>query len=235
MILVKAFLADFIAAWNMLADRPLPAIPGPLGTGRTTPGGILLCFPLIGLAAGFLTVGIALLVQTFLSRFAGAFVFMLLAGMLFWIKDSGRGLAMLISYASRRLSGMESSRALDSASSRMEDSLGSPAVMMFSAVGIVAMLGMLFALFYRGAGLWFPAILTADTFVQARLCLLPDRRTREPFLRIPGPREQLFLAVAGIAAAVLMLIIFPRIAALGAVIIVWVWFWRELPDSGQSR
>ena len=235
MIQVKAFLADFIAAWDMLADRPLPRIPGPLGAGKPTPGGVLICFPLIGMVVGFLTVGIASLAQMCLSRFAGAFIFMLLAGALLWIKDSGRGLAMLISYAARRFSGMESSRAVSAASPRMDHSLASPVVMLFSAVGIVAMLGMLFALFYRGAGLWFPALLTADALVQARLCLLPDLRTGRPFLRVPGPGGFLNLAVAGICAAVLMLIIFPRIAALGAVVIIWVWFWRELPESGDFK
>ena len=235
MIQVKDVAADFTAAWNMLSDRPLPKISGPLGGGKATSGGILVCFPLIGLVSGFLTVGIASLFQACLSRFAGAFVFMLLAGAVLWFKDSGRGLSMLISYAARRLSGMESFRALDAASPRMEVSLGSPAVMMFSAVGLVATLGMLFALFYRGAGLWFPALLTADAFVQARLCLLPDRRTGNPFIRSSDPREISCLAAAGIASAVLMLVIFPQIAALGAVVIVWVWFWRELPEKADFR
>ena len=234
MILVRNFIADFVAAWNMLVDRPLPKIAGPLGAGKAAPGGVLICFPLTGLVLGFLTTGIASLAQTCLSRFAGAFVFMLLAGALLLFKDSGRGLSMLVSYASLRLAGMESFRALGSASPRMEDSLRSPVVMMFSAVGIAATLGMLFALFYRGAGLWFPAVLTADAFVQARFCLLSDR-TGRPFLRSAGPRESLYLAVAGIAAAVLMLVIFPRIAALGAIIIIWVWFWRELPESGDFK
>ena len=235
MIQVKNCIADFTAAWNMLVDRPLPRIAGPLGKGRATSGGVLICFPLIGLVLGFLTVWIASLLQMCLSPFAGAFVFTLLAGALLWIKDSGRGLAMFISYAARRLSGMESSQALETASPRMEISLGSPVVMMFSAVGIVAMLGMLFALFYRGAGSWFPAILTADAFVQARLCLLPGRRTGQPLLRTHGTREICTLAVAGIASALLMLLIFPRIAALGAVVIIWVWFWRELPESEGFR
>lgn len=235
MIQVRNFIADFIAAWNMLSDRPLPAAAGALGSGKTTSGGILACFPLIGMVLGLLTTGIAVLAQSCLSRFAGAFLFMLLAGALLWFKDSGRGLSMLISYAARRFSGMAGSRALDAASPRMENSLGSPAVMMFSAVGIVAMLGMLFALFYRGAGLWFPAILTADALVQARLCLLPDRQTGSPFLRSSGSQELFSLAVAGIAAAVIMLILFPRIAALGAVVIVWVWFWRELPESADFK
>ncbi len=230
MILVKTVIADFIAAWNMLSDRALPGISRSLGGGKATSGGILVCFPLIGLVLGFLTVGIALLFQACLSRFAGAFIFMLLAGAVLWIKDSGRGLSMFISYAARRLSGMESSRAYETASPRMEVSLGSPVVMMFSAVGIVGALGMLFALFYRGAGLWFPALLTADALVQARLCLLPDRRTGRPFLRSSDPREISCLAAAGIFSAVLMLVIFPRIAALGAIVIIWVWFWRELPE-----
>ena len=235
MILVKTVIADFIAAWNMLSDRALPRIPGPLGTGKATSAGVLVCFPLIGLVSGFLTVAVALLAQMCMSRFAGAFVFMLLAGAVLWFKDSGRGLSMLISYAARRFSGMTSSRALDAASPGMENSLGSPMVMMFSAVGIVALLGMLFALFYRGAALWFPAVLTADALVQARLCLLTDRRTGSPFLRNTAPGDMLYLAAAGIAAAVLMLVIFPRIAAFGAAVIVWVWFWRELPESPELK
>jgi|GEM_PF-1554893 len=235
MIQVKDFVADFIAAWNMLVDRPLPRIAGPLGAGKATSGGVLICFPLIGLVLGALTAWIASLAQACLSRFAGAFVFALLAGALFWFKDSGRGLAMLISYAAGRFSGMESSRALDEASPRMESSLGSPVVMMFSAVGIMAMLGMLFALFYRGAGAWFPAILAADAFVQARLCLLPTRRTGQPLLRTRGSREIGFLAAAGIVSALLMLVIFSRIAALGAMVIIWVWFWRELPESEEFK
>ena len=87
-------------------------------------------------------------------------------------------------------------------------------------------------LFYRGAGFWLAAVTGADALVQGRLCLEPDRRTRLPFIRATRD-EWNYLAASGIMIGIVLLLIFPAIASFGAMVVVWVWFWRELPGAGE--
>ena len=197
-------------------------------------GNDLFCFPFCGALAGAVALLPAFLVSCIFNRLAGALVFVLTGAFLLYFKDSGRGLALLISYTGSRLSGAPPAIAFQHCDSRLSEVLKNPLVMFLSGISVILVLGMLFALYYRGAGAWIIAVSAADAIVQARLCLEPDRNTKIPFIRITRGGEK-FLAGSAILVALLLLCVFPKIAALGAVVIVWVWFWRELPGNDEFR
>ena len=233
---VKKTIAAFIAAWDMLVDHPLPKISGPLGKkSKVSPGLVLLFFPVTGLVIGLLPLLAGGFAHLIFNRFAGAFVFAFLGAVIFWYKDSGRSISMLISYAAARISGLSAADALENADSSLGNVLKNPVILMFAVVGQVLVLAMLFALYWGGAGLWLPAVFAADTFVQGRLCLEPDRNSGRAFIRTAEPEGRSFLAGAGLVIALAALLVFPRIAALGAFVVIWVWFWRELPESADFK
>ncbi|MBO5792970.1 MAG: hypothetical protein J6S54_10950 [Lentisphaeria bacterium] len=229
---IKSVIAAFIASWGMISDYTLPqAVIAPfrMQIPSTT---VLVCFPLCGALAGLLALLPALLLGGIFNRFAGALLFTLTGAFLLFFKDSGRGLSLLVSYVTTRLSGAPPAIAFQHCSCRLSDVLKNPVVMLLTGIFVIAVLGMLFALFYRGAGLWLAAISAADAIVQARLCLEPDRNSKISFIRIARGGER-YLAVSSLILAVIMLSIFPRVAALGAMVVLWVWFWRELPGSNE--
>lgn len=225
---VRSVAAALLASWGMISDYTLPRsvlkhfsmqIPGKV---------VLFCFPAAGFLAALLALLPALLAAGVFNRFAGALVFTFTGALLLFFKDSGRGLALLVSYINSRLSGVPPSIALQRCDNRLSEVLKNPVVILLTGIGIIAVLGMLFALFYRGAGLWLAAVCAADALVQGRLCLEPDRNTMTPFIR-SGNSGKIHLAVSAAVIGVIMLLIFPKIAALGMIVVLWVWFWRELP------
>lgn len=231
---VRRTVAAFIASWGMISDYPLPRFavdPFRMQIPSTT---VLFCFPLTGALAGAIPYGLALLAACFFNNLAGALIFTILGGLFFFFKDSGRGLALLVSYIAARIGGNAPVSALQHSRSNLNEVLRDPVVLLLSVVGVIVVLGMLFALFYSGAGAWFMAVCAADALVQARLCLENDRNTGLPFIR--SPRNGInHLAGSGIILGVLSILIFPKVAALGAVVILWVWFWRELPAADEFR
>ena len=229
---IRTVIAALIASWGMISDYPLPAFliaPFKMQIPTKT---VLFCFPLAGALAGFLVWFVSLLCGCFFNRFAGALVFTVLSGILLFFKDSGRGLALLISYAADRFSGTAPMTALQNGSCNLNAVLKSPVLMLLTGVGVIMVLGMFFALFYSGAGIWLAAVIGADAFVQGRLCLEPDRNSKIPFIRAVEDGVK-YLAAGGILLALIMVVIFPKVAALGAIVILWVWFWRELPGSDE--
>ena len=225
---VRSVIAAFIASWGMISDYTLPKsliAPFRMQIPSTT---VLFCFPLCGALAGLIALLPGVLLSIFFSHFAGALVFAFAAAFLLYFKDSGRGLALLVSYISIRLSGAPPAIAFQHCDNRLSEVLKNPVVMLLSVISVIIVLGMLFALFYRGAGLWFAAVAAADALVQARLCLEPDRNSKIPFIRVAKGGEK-YLAFSALLLAIVMLCIFPRVAALGAIVVLWVWFWRELP------
>lgn len=231
---IRTIIAAFIASWGMISDYTLPKsliAPFRMQIPSTT---VLFCFPLCGALAGIAALIPALLASFLFNRFAGALIFTLTGAFLLYFKDSGRGLALLASYISTRLSGAPPAIAFQRCDSRLSEVLKNPVVMLLTGISVILVLGMLFALFFCGAGFWFAAVCAADALIQARLCLEPDRNTSLPFIRIPRGGEK-YLAAGALCLAVVMLIIFPKIAALGAMVVLWVWFWRELPGIDEFR
>lgn len=231
---LRSIIAAFIASWGMISDYTLPKsliAPFRMQIPSTT---VLFCFPLCGALAGLIALLPGVLLSIFFSHFAGALVFALTGALLLYFKDSGRGLALLFSYISSRLSGAPPAIAFQNCDNRLSEVLKNPLIMLLSVISVIIVLGMLFALFYRGAGIWFAAVAAADALVQAKLCLEPDRNTNVPFIRVARGGEK-YLTVSAILLAVVMLCIFPKVAALGAIVVLWVWFWRELPGIEEFR
>jgi hypothetical protein len=225
---VRTFAAALLASWGMISDYTFPRsvlkhfkmqIPSRI---------VLFCFPLAGVFAALLALLPAWLATALFNRFAGALIFTFLGALLLFFKDSGRGVALLVSYITSRISGAPPSIALQRCDSRLSSVLKNPVVILLTGIGIIAVLGMLFALFYRGAGLWLTAVCAADAMVQGRLCLEPDRNGMIPFIR-SGESGKNYLAAGALITGVLLLCVFPKIAALGLMVVMWVWFWRELP------
>lgn len=230
---VKVSAAALIAAWGMLVDQPLPKwLVAPFKNMRIPTEKVLLAFPFAGVLIAAVPLIIGGVVSIIFNRMAGGLCFALLGGTVLLFKDSGRGIALLLSYAAKRISGTTASDALEECDHHIENVLRNPLLMFAAVILSVVLLCMLFALFFCGAGVWFASVLAADALVQGRLCLKNSRSTGVPFIFVPAERSYL-LAVSGGIIAVLSLIIFPKIAALGAVVIVWVWFWRELPESDE--
>ncbi|MBR7139237.1 MAG: hypothetical protein IKD44_06795 [Lentisphaeria bacterium] len=229
---IRSAVAAFIASWGMISDYTLPkAVIAPFRM-QIPSKTVLFCFPFCGALAGVLALLPALLIGSFFNRFAGALVFTLAGALLLFFKDSGRGLALLVSYVGTRFSGSPPALAFQHCDNRLSEVLKNPVVMLMTGIFVIIVLGMLFALFYRGAGFWFIAVSAADAVVQARLCLEPDRNTKIPFIRIAKGGEK-YLAVSSLILALIMMCVFPKVAALGAFVVLWVWFWRELPGINE--
>ena len=130
------------------------------------------------------------------------------------------------------MTGEEPVVALARSESRLGELLKNSVMMFAAMIFMMFIVGMLFLLFFRGCGFWFAAVGAADAFVQGRLGLENDRRTRLPFIRAPKNGIN-YLAASGIVIALVMLLAFPAVASLGAIVVLWVWFWRELPRAGE--
>ncbi len=231
---LRSVIAAFIISLGMMSDYTLPkSLIAPFRM-QIPSTRVLFCFPLCGALAGLAALLPGVLVSIFFNHFAGALIFSLAGACWLYFKDSGRGLALLFSYFSSRLSGAPPAIALQHCDNRLSEVLKNPLIMMLCIISVILVLGMLFALFYRGAGVWFAAVAAADALVQARLCLEPDRNTALPFIRV-APGGERSLAFSAVLLAVVMLCIFPKVATLGAIVVLWVWFWRELPGIEEFR
>ena len=231
---IRSVIAPFLAAWGILSDYQLPGrIIAPFRM-MVPANNVLFCLPLTGVLAALIPFLTAWIVSVVFNRTAGAVVFALLGGTLFLFKDSGRGFAFLLSYAGARISGDAPVSALVKGETRLGEVLRNPLMMLAAVIAIIFILAMLTGLFFCGKGFWLTAVLGADAFVQARLGLEIDRQTQMPFIRTSGKGIK-YLAAGGIITALMELILFPGIASLGAMVILWVWFWRELPRAEEFR
>ena len=229
---IKNVIAAMIAGWGLISDYQLPErVIAPFRM-KIPSGRVLFCLPFAGVAAAMLVLIAAWSVSLIFSKVAGAIIFTIAGGALFFFKDSGSGFALLLSYAGARLKGEAPVVALGRSNASLGDVLRTPAMMLAAVIFMIFILGMLFLLFFRGAGFWFAAVIAADAFVQGRLCLENDRYTKLPFIRAPENGIN-YLALSGVIIAVIMLMVFPAIASLGAIVVLWVWFWRELPRAGE--
>ena len=231
---IRSLITPFLAAWGIISDYQLPGrIIAPFRM-MVPANNVLFCLPLTGVLAACLPFLTAWIVSIIFNRTAGAVVFAPLGGILFFLKDSGRGFAFLLSYAGARISGEMPVSALGKGDTRLGEVLKNPLMMLSAVILIIFVLAVLSGLFFCGKGFWFTAVIGADAFVQARLGLEIDRQTQMPFIRTSGKGIN-YLAASGIIVGVAELIFFPGIAALGAIVILWVWFWRELPRAEEFR
>ena len=88
-----------------------------------TEGANIACAFLCLMAAGFLVLAAAWLVRLIFNPSAGALVFALAGTLLFFLKDSGRGFSLLLSYAANRFTGEPAVTALNRADSRLTELL----------------------------------------------------------------------------------------------------------------
>ena len=231
---IRTAVAALIASWGLISDFQLPRSFVEHFRMKVPAVNVLVCMPWVGMLAGFLVFLAGVLIRGIFNPSAGALFFALAGPLLFFLKDSGRGFSLLLSYAGKRFSGEPPVSALNRADSRLTELLKNPVMLLVAVIIVVLVLGMLFMLFFRGAGFWLAAVIGADALIQARLCLEPDRNTRMAFLHTAGKGKSR-LGTSAVLAALLMLICFPAVAALGAIVILWVWFWRELPGSGEFQ
>ena len=231
---VRSIIAALLVAWGMISDHTLPRSVIDLFRMQVPTRIVLFCFPLTGILAGLIAAIPAFCASLLFNRFAGALVFTICGALLLFFRDSGRGLALLVSYINARLTGVPPAIAFQRCDASLSNVLRNPVVMLLTGIGVMIILGMLFALFYRGAALWLAAVCGADAMVQARLCLESNRNTDLPFIQ-GGAKGQRYLAISSVILAVLLLLIFPKVAALGVFVVLWVWFWRELPGTEEFK
>ena len=193
------FLSDVRGAWETLADIPLPeSFPG---GGAAADGRMLLWFPLLGAFCGAAIAALGKLAALLTNQVAGATVFAF-AGLAFLIlKDSGRGIVLLISLLDRRLDAGSFAKALSGVSSDRsvlsEVRFGVPVASALAIVEFVA----LFLMGLHGSGYFLVAVLTGSFTVQGGLAAgFPERDSRLVPDEDGAGCRRMFFAAAVIAA-----------------------------------
>ena len=212
-------LAWAITAWDMLMDIPVPRFVRNFCSGKGVTH--------LELAHGFVIVGIftgvvfalfsTLLSISWINRYVAAGIFAVAAAVVCELKDSGRGLRLLISAISRKLSGQGWIDSVLDASARdgsFEKSSGSISALLISAVEVVCF-GLLS--YYRAAW-WCVAVFAGAFTIQMLFATLPRTLGNEPFIKIaPDKKMQIWIFPAVIG--VLSILFFPAAAIVGAVFV----------------
>lgn len=215
---IKIAAAAVIAAWGILVDCRLPQwLTAPFKSMRIPSELVLAAFPVTGVIIALVPLFIAGVVSLLFNNVAGALIFALAGGAVLLFKDSGRGAVLLLSYIGQRVSGSSAAEALENCDSSPANLLRNPVYMFYAVISAMIVFCMLFVLFFYGAGIWFAGAMAADALVQGRLCLKRNRATGVPFILVPEKRGNFFLAAVSVVIGVILLAIFPRIAALGGV------------------
>lgn len=94
----RRFGAEWVAAWRMLTDFPLPKALERYDEAPVSGARMLSVLPLLGALCGALVAVAGWLVAVLSNRFAGAAVFAMLAVFFMIGKDSGRALTLLVSW-----------------------------------------------------------------------------------------------------------------------------------------
>ena len=210
MVRVDKWVRGTLAAWEMLIDFPLPSGLEEYRRRGCDQFSRLIGFPLLGLAIGVVLV----LVAAFCSA---GIIFALLATAFLDLKDSGRGVGLLLSLLLlkfRRVPFRESLGALNPELVQTD----SPQLTVLLAVFELLKALFFFLLCFYGAKLWLVVILVGAFTVQGTLAMLPDSESGKPFLAISEENHKKI----GIAAAViyvLLMLAFPvGIIAAGAAV-----------------
>lgn len=213
----EKYLRGAFGAWEMLIDFPLPSGLEEYRRRGCDQFSRLIGFPLLGLAIGVVLVLVAAFCSAVFNRIAGGIIFALLATAFLDLKDSGRGVGLLLSLLLlkfRRVPFRESLGALNPELVQTD----SPQLTVLLAVFELLKALFFFLLCFYGAKLWLVVILVGAFTVQGTLAMLPDSESGKPFLAISEENHKKI----GIAAAViyvLLMLAFPvGIIAAGAAV-----------------
>ena len=217
-------LARTIAAWDMLMDISVPrAVRNMCAGKRVTHPELAQGFVIAGVFTGVLfALFSALLSISWINSYAAAGIFAVAAALASEFKDSGRGLRLLISAVSRKLSGDSWSGGVLNAYSgdgSCEKSPGNILLLLFYCIEVVSS-GLLS---YHRAAWWFVAVFAGAFTVQMLFATLPRAFGHEPFIKIASGKKKeiwilpvvigvlniLFFPAAGIAAAVIVGVLAP--------------------------
>lgn len=193
-----------LAAWEMLIDFPLPPSLEEYRGRGCDQFSRLIGFPLLGLAIGAVLVLVAAFCSAVFNRIAGGIIFALLATAFLDLKDSGRGVGLLLSLLLlkfRRIPFRESLGALNPDLAQAD----SPRLTVLLAVCELLKALFFFLLCFYGAKLWLVVILVGAFTVQGTLAMLPDSESGKPFLAISEENHRKI----GIAAAVIYVLLMP--------------------------
>ena len=213
------WLDGTVAAWDMLIDIQVPGFIRKLCRKKNV--------STLELAQGFVIIGIltgvvlaifsALLSVSWINRYVAAGLFAVTASVVCEIKDSGRGLRLLISAISRKLSGNGWIDSVLDASNRdgsFEKSSGSISALLISFTQI-ACFGLLS--YYRAAW-WSVAVFTGAFTIQMLFATLPRTLGEEPYLKI-APSQRLKMWLLPALTGLVMIFFFPAAGIVAAALV----------------
>ena len=208
-----------VAAWDMLIDIPVPGFIRKLCVKKSVTH--------LELASGFVLTGIftgvvfalfsGLLSVSWINRYAAAGIFAVAAAVVCELKDSGRGLRLLISAVSRKLSGngwIDSVLDASAGDGSFERSSGSISALLISFVeaGCFALLS------YYHAAWWCVAVFTGAFTVQMLLATLPRTLGNDPFLKISSA-QKLQMWLLPVLTGLVMIFFFPAAGIVAAALV----------------
>ena len=212
-------LAWAITAWDMLMDIPVPRVVRNFCSGKGVTH--------LELAHGFVIVGIftgvvfalfsTLLSISWINSYVAAGIFAVAGAVVCELKDSGRGIRLLISAISRKLSGegwIDSVLDASAKDGSFEKSSGSISALLISFIEVVCF-GLLS--YYRAAW-WCVAVFAGAFTIQMLLATLPRTLGNEPFIKIaPDKKTKIWIIPAVIG--VLTILFFPAAGIVAAVFV----------------
>lgn len=196
---IPRFLGSARGAWETLTDFPLPeSFPV---AGDTDGEAVLPWFPLLGALCGAAIAGLGMLAALLTNPIAGATVFALAALAFLILKDSGRGILLLVSLLDLRLERGSFAAALPDVSA--DRSILTGTRFAGFAAGALAVLEFiaLFLLCSRGSALFLVTVLTGSFAVQGMLATGGADADSQLIPDADGIGRKRMLILAGLIAA----------------------------------
>lgn len=164
---------SMVAAWEMLIDFPVPGELKKKFGGKVGDGVKLLGFPLLGVICGVILALAGQFCATVFNQIAGGVIFALLT-LVFWdLKDSGRSLGVLGSFAALKIAKVSGENVWNNLNSNFME-LKNPASLLV-VVFLELFKFAVFFLLYRYSGkLWLIMVLAGGFTVQGYLAGLRD-------------------------------------------------------------
>ena len=218
-----AFVGNFLAAWDLLLDIPIPTAWKRYETDRPDPQLTLLAIPVIGALSAVVILVLGVAYGGIFTRNGAALLFALSATLFLDARDSGRGLGLLLTLltlAGRKVPLLPALPQL-----RPSGLSGISGAVPMAAMVLLEMfkLGAFFLLYRHGAGCWLAGVLILSFTIQGFLMGLPDLDTGHPFLEISGV-EQSRIWLSGTFLMLFVALKLPLAAIVGtgcAVVFAW--------------